>query len=262
MIDTLNRRSRYKRQPSGRNVQITNRDLDILTLMYRYRYLTSQDLIAFFKPKSSKRFTERLGKLFHDAGLLDRPKEQWERAGAHYAHSVYELSSKGKRFLLEKRKEPLHAVIFAKDRPDSASPQFKHVLRINQVILEAELETLDEPHQRFVSLGEIQQKQLAKGKEFKLEFPVTIPISKANLHTVHRTTVKPDGLYGIEYFDREQKLYRFFAVEVELSSPAKRKTLKNSSSFKKQLAYDAATKSGSYKSTLGVPNLQLKLFRN
>jgi len=101
--------------------------------------------------------------------------------------------------LLEKCEKPLRAVIFPKDKPHSASPQFKHALKINKVILEAELETLKAPHQRFVSLGEIRQKQLAKGKEFKLEFPVTIPISKDNPNTVHRTTVKPDGLYGIEY---------------------------------------------------------------
>jgi len=70
MIDTLNRRSRYKRQPSGRNIQLTKRDFDILTLMYRYRYLTSQDLIAYFKPKSPKRFTERLSKLFRNVKSL------------------------------------------------------------------------------------------------------------------------------------------------------------------------------------------------
>lgn len=259
MLDTLNRRSRYKRQSSGRNVQITNRDLDILALMYRYRYLTSQNLIAYFKPKSEKRFTERLGKLFHDAGLLDRPKEQWDRAGAHYAHIVYELSPKGKRLLLEKREEPFCAVIFPKDRPDSTSPQFKHALRINQVILEAELETLHAPHQRFVSLSEIRQRQLAKGKTFKLEFPVTIPISKDNPNTVHRTTVKPDGLFGVEYSETGEKLYRFFAVEFENTSPNKRSNLKYSCTLKKQLAYDAVIKSRNYKSSLGIPNISILL---
>ena len=105
------------------------------------------------------------------------------------------------------------------------------------------------------SIDEIKQRQLAKGKLFTLEFPVTIPISEYNPHTIHRTTVKPDGLYGIEHTETGTKLYRFFAVEVELTSPAKRKGMKLSSSLKKRLAYDAAIKFGSYKQKLGIPNL-------
>lgn len=81
MFDSLNRRSRFKRQPSGKKLTINQRDLDILALLYRYRYLTSHDLIAHIQPKSEKRFTERLGKIFHDSGLVDRPTEQWKMAG-------------------------------------------------------------------------------------------------------------------------------------------------------------------------------------
>jgi len=56
-------------------------------------------------------------------------------------------------------------------------------------------------------------------------------------------------------------ILRFYAMEVELSSPAKRQTLKKSSTFKKRLAYNAAIKSGSYKEFLGIPNLNLQTFR-
>jgi len=66
-------------------------------------------------------------------------------------------------------------------------------------------------------------------------------------------------LYGIEYSETGNKLYRFFTIEVELSSPNKRSSLNYSSSFKKKLAYDVAIKSGSYKELLGIPNLQLNM---
>jgi len=261
MRDSLNRRSRMKRQPSGKRLIIKQRDLDILTLLHRYRYLTSQDLIAHIQPASKKRFTERLVQLFHDGDLVDRPAEQWEIARAAYNHIVYTFSAKGKRLLQEQHTLPPCAVQHPNQSNGGARKQFLHSLKISQAIHKAELETLQEAHQRFVPLDEIRGRQLAKGKPFKLEFPVTIPISEHNPHTVHRTTVKPDGLYGIEYTETDQKLYRFFAVEVELSSPARRTSLKHSSTFKKQLAYDATIKSGSYIECLGIPNLSLHLIQ-
>ena len=259
MLDTLNRRSRKKRQSSGKRVIINQRDLDILSLLYRYRFLTSKDLIAYFQPKSEKRFIERLGQLFHDAGLIDRPKEQWGCAGAKYNPNVYTLTQKGKCLLVEKLTLPLQAVQYPNLANGGERKQFLHSLKISQAVHKVEMQTLHEPTQRFVCLEEIHNRQIAKGKSFKLEFPVTVPISERNPYTVFRTTVKPDGMYGIEYTESGEKLYRFFAVEVELTSPSKRKDLKNSSTFKKQLAYDAAIKSGSYKDALGVPNLTLQI---
>ena len=255
MLDSLNRRSRLKRQPSGKGLIIKQRDLDVLALLYRYRMLSSQDLIAHIQPKSEKRFTERLGQLFHDGGLMDRPKEQWERARATYAHIVYALSAKGKKLLQEHNHLSPQAVLYPEQSDGGIRKQFLHTLKISQTISEAEVKTLNEPYQRFVPLDEIRQRQLSRGKPFKLEFPVTIPISKHNPHTIIRTTVKPDGLYGIEYTETGQKLYRFFAVEVELTSPAKRKGMKLSSTMKKRLAYDAASTSGDFKKALGIPNL-------
>jgi len=262
MLDTLKRRSRKKRQPSGKSVIINNRDFDILSLLYRYRHLTSKDLISYFQPKSEKRFIERLGRLFHDAGLIDRPKEQWECAGAKYNPNVYKLLQKGKLLLEKKQSLPLRAVQFSTPSNGGERKQFFHSLKISQAIHKAEIQTLHEPNQRFVCLDEIRNRQLSKGKTFKLEFPVIIPISENNPHTVHRTTVKPDGLYGIEFSETGQKLYRFFAVEVELTSPTNRKELKYSSTRKKQLGYDAAVKSGSYKDALGLPNLTLQIIRD
>lgn len=261
MLDTLDRRSRQKRQPSGKRIIIKQRDLDILSLLYRYRLLNSQHLITHLKPKSEKRFTERLGQLFHDADLIDRPKEQWDCAGAKYNHCVYTLKQKGMSLLEKHQSLPLRAVQHPNPSNGGERKQFLHSLKISQAIQKVEIETLHEPHQRFVCLDEIRNRQIAKGKTFKLEFPVTIPISEHNPNTVHRSTVKPDGLYGIEFMEADQKLYRFYAVEVEHTSPTNRKTLRKSSSFKKQLAYTAAIKTGTYIDALGIPNLSMKMIK-
>jgi len=261
MLDSLNRRFRFKRQPSGKKIIIKQRDLTILALLYRYRYLTSRDLIAHIQPRSGKRFTERLGQLFHDGGLVDRPAEQLEQAGAAYAHVAYALSSKSRKLLQAHDHLPQQAVIYPEKSNGGVRMQFLHTLKISQVISNAEIKTLNEPYQRFVPLDEIRQRQIAKGKPFKLEFPVTIPISEHNPHSIHRTTVKPDGLYGIEYTETGTKLYRFFAVEVELTSPAKRQCMKQSSTLKKKLTYETVIKSRNFKESLGVPNLAVTLIR-
>lgn len=255
MHDTLNRRLRTKRSPSGKNIKITNRDLEVLRLLYRYRILSSKDIAAHLNPKSTKRFTERLGQLYHDGGFVDRPTEQWNLPKAQYAPIVYSLTTKGKQFLEAEHQLPLKAVVYPANSLGGVRQQFQHSLQISQAICRAELETVSTPHQRFVPIDEIRNRQMAKGKSFKLEFPVTIPMSKDNPHSVYRTTVKPDGLYGVEYTETGKKLYRFFAVEIERTSPKRRGSLKLSSTLKKKLAYEVAIKSGSYKEALGVSNL-------
>jgi len=59
--DTIGRRSRFKRTRTGKRIVITDRDIDILRLLYRYQFLRAAQLIAFLRPKSEKRFIERLG---------------------------------------------------------------------------------------------------------------------------------------------------------------------------------------------------------
>lgn len=257
MKDTLNRRSRKKRQSSGRTLKIRPRDLQTLALLYRYRFLSSNDLADHLTPKSSKRLKERLGQLFHDGGLIDRPEEQWRDEAAHYAPNIYTLTNKGRALLKQEKRLPLQAVVYPKKSVGGERMQFRHSLKISQVVSQAELETKKRSHRRFVPIEEIKIRQLAKGKSFHLEFPVTIPISEENPHKVYRTTVKPDGLYGVEYTDSGKPLYRFFAVEVDISTPNKRSSLECSSILKKKLAYEAAINSGSYKEVLGVPNLNL-----
>lgn len=255
MHDILNRRLRTKGCPSGKNVKLGGRDIQVLSLLYRYRILSSKNITDHLKPKSTKRFTERLGQLYHDTGLIDRPVEQWNLAKAQYAAIVYSLSAKGKHLLDTEYQLPLKAVVYPANNVGGERQQFQHTLQISQSIHNAELDTIREPQQRFVPLDEIRNRQLSRGKQFNPEFPVTIPISQHNPHSVCRTTVRPDGLYGIEYTETDKKLYRFFAVEIERTSPKRRSSLKLSSTLKKKLAYEAAIKSGRYKAALGVPNI-------
>lgn len=251
------RRSRYKRQPSGKRIRVGDSDIAILAALHRFRYLTSKDLVAYIKPKSGKRFVERLGDLFHDAVLVDRPQSQSLHQGISFIPMVYALSRRGYWLLKENNQLPKRAVM--QTIPNAQSPQFAHALAISQALCQAEFETHANEHQRFVPIEEIAERQRNKGKQFKLEFSATIPRSQYNSDGPLKTKVRPDGLYGIEYTETGKPLYRFFAIEVERTSPKRRSSLKLSSTLKKQLAYEVAIKTGSYKDVLGVPNLTLQI---
>ena len=93
--DTLGRRSRFKRSPSGKRIVLGARDTTILQMLYRYRYLRQPQLLALIQPKSTKRFAERLGDLFHETGLIKRPYSQNPYFDAFASPMLYEISQKG-----------------------------------------------------------------------------------------------------------------------------------------------------------------------
>ncbi len=261
--DTRGRRSRFKRTPIGKRIVFTDRDTEILQLLYRYRYLRQPQLIAFLNPKSEKRFIERLGDLFHETGLIDRPKTQWRHFDARCMPIIYELSAKGLALLESQNQLPQRATTLSRRKRSGTNVQFDHAMMIVDALVRVELATIATTNQRFVCVDEI----LTRGPETTraapnpLSVPVTIQPS-AQFPEIKKpwdTHIIPDGLYGIEYLIDGEKRYRFWALECENTSPRKRRSVRNSSLVRKQAAYDALIKSGAYKKHWGIPNLKLQV---
>lgn len=246
--DTLGRRSRFKRTPIGKRIFLTDRDTAIMRLLYRYRFLRATQLIAFLKPKSEKRLIERLGDLYHETGLIDRPKAQWRGIDARYTPIIYELTGKGEAHLLRSAGLPLRATALARRGRPGSKPHFEHAMMIVDALASTELEAQATLGQRFVPMDEI----LARAPEATrravnpLRIPVTIPQNKdvPGLHTPIVTHLIPDGLYGIEYLIDGEKLYRFWALECENRSPKWRSRFDLSSLALKRAAYDALIMAG------------------
>lgn len=263
--DRLGRRSRFRRTPTGKPIFLTDRDTAILGLLYRYRYLRAPQLVAFLRPKSEKRLVERLGDLYHEAGLIDRPVAQWRRFDARYAPLVYELSAKGRRYLESCGPLPDRATTFArKDRP-GATPQFEHAMMIVDALVSAELAAIAAKGQRFVPADEILARapEQTRRAQKPLAIPVTIRPTKhlPSLKAAITTQVIPDALYGIEHLIDGEKRYRFYALECEHRSPRRRSTAKLSSLALKQAAYAALAQSRAYREVYGVPNLDLRVVK-
>lgn len=263
--DNLGRRSRFKRALSGKSLFFTDRDTAIFRTLYRYRYLRSTQLLSLLRPKSEKRFIERLGDLYHESGLIDRPAAQWRRFDARYQPIVYELSSKGLRHLEACGPLPDRATTFARKDRQGITPQFDHAMMIVDALVEIELATIAAENQRFVPVDEILRRapEVTRKAKKPLAVPVTI---KPNTHLPAvrapiTTEAIPDALYGIEHLIAGEKRYRFFALECENHSPLHRSTGKLSSLALKRAAYDALMAARAYRTTWGIPNLALRVVR-
>lgn len=263
--DALGRRTRFKRAPTGKRVMLTDRDVAVLRLLARYRYLRATHLAAFIKPKSEKRFIERLGDLYHETSLIDRPKAQWRNANARYQPLIYELASPGYEHL-KSRGDTIQRVMLCGGRNRAEiTPHFEHAMMIVDAFVEIELQTIETSDQRFVCVDEILSRmpRHSRSPKHPLTVPVTIePCTELpRLKRPFHTHVVPDGLYGIEYIVEDEKRYRFWALECENTSPKWRSNHRQSSTALKQAAYKALIDAQRYKSVWGLPNLKLDLRR-
>ena len=254
------RRSRFRKTPTGKRLSLGARDLQILGWLYRYRYLSSRQLITAVKPHSEKRFIERLGDLFHETGLINRPSAQWQRFDARYRPVTYELTAAGEQLLGQQDALPPRATTLSRR---TGTGQFEHAVMIVDALFTVELTTRATPGQRFVPVDEIlgrapEATRLARNP---LAVPVTLqPCPELpNLKRPWHTHIIPDGLYGIEYLVDGEKRYRFWALECERTTPARRSNHRLSSVARKQVAYDALITSNAYRDHWGIPNLKLHL---
>lgn len=253
------RRSRMVRRQTGKRIQLTERDLEVLCLLTRYRFLRSTHLQALAGGKSHKRFIERLGDLYHEGGYIDRPKQQWQAINARYMPAVYELGAAGRTVLAQYG--AADAALTGKHgrRP---SRHYHHELMVCDILSSIEIGVRADPRLRFISWPEIlaSPKMPEATRNAARPMAASVPVIHAALGTrkSHRTDrpLVPDALFGLEYTARGTKQYRFFALEADRNTePVVRSTLRQSSYLRKILQYREIAARSIYKTQWGLPNL-------
>jgi hypothetical protein len=222
----------------------SRRDLKIFQCLERYRYLRSAHLYAFVGGASEKRFKERLGDLFHE-GYLDRPRQQWQFAGARYQPAIHEIDARGRLALSESGISMNDARTFL---ASNASRQFAHSLMICEVLASIELGARQYPNIRLIPWPEILARAPDITRASPTPFRVQVPGSGG--------TAVPDGLFGLEYSGSGKKVYRFFALEADRGTMPIDRTNSNQTSYLGKIAaYRQILAHQVYKSQLGLPNL-------
>ena len=268
--DNLGRRIRGRRTPSGKRLVLQQRDIEILKLLRRYRFLRSTFIWQLLPPehqgKSFKRFQDRLTDLFHEtdtrhgAAYLDWPQQQRQSYNARYTASIYALSPAGEALLEDEGIAPDNLTDLVCSGRMAVNREFPHAMMICDTLASIELGTLSEPSIRLVSWQEIMAKAPQRTRLADNPFAIPVEIShtfsNATARAHEKFRIVPDGLFGLEYsLPAGKKLYRFFALEAERRNRVNTGSLKSSSFLKKVLAYRAIIDKAIHKTHLGIPNL-------
>ena len=244
---TVQRRSRLRRTPHGKRLLLTPRDLAIFKALAQYRYLRSTYLHAFVGGQSTKRFTERLGDLFHE-GYVDRPDAQWRLADCLHQPVLYELGRKAANILED------HIDIREQRRillGPASHRQFEHSVMLCDIVASIELAARASSMLRFIPMTEIVAKAPDKASVARLR----LPIRKGE----HECLV-PDALFGLVYISDGRPSYRFFALEADRGSmPIRRAAPRGTSLAGKFIAYQKFLAEENHKRLIGVPNLLVLL---
>jgi len=227
------------RTRTGRRFELSERDLELFTLLTRYRYLRSTYLYAFVGGASETRFKERLGDLFHE-GYLDRPAQQWMFADARFAPVVHES---GKGSLAALRAKGACEIV----RPAATGRQFLHTLMICEALASIELATRSVKGLRFITWPEIWARVPEATRASRA--PLRLPVPSGGF-------LVPDGMFGLEYSATGATTYRFFALEADRGTmPISRSKPGQTSYLGKLSAYGEIISKQTHKTHWGLPNL-------
>jgi hypothetical protein len=253
-MDALRRTSRWYRG-STKPVQLTPRDLGILSLLQRYRYASTEHIHAFVGGQKN-RLQERLARLYREPNCyINRPAQQRQYFNANYRPILYELDQNGERALRGRgHLDDDAAVTWLNCRRDGRT-DFAHAVMVCEALASIELGVRGNPSLRFVGWPEIKARIPEAARKSKLLhcLPARISHQIKSAVQVCDKALAPDVVFGIAY---EGHGARFFALECDRDSePLRRTNLQQTSYMRKLLQYRQVLRERAYHSQWGIPNL-------
>jgi hypothetical protein len=196
VIERRERNSRWSRDPTlndhGRPVaaHITERDVEILKLLARYRYLPADDIHAFVGG-SLKNVANRLNLLSRKPNLhINRPYQQRQNANNNYRRLIYELDDRGIAILRERGLPHL---------PKTYHRNFAHELMVCRITASIELGARQNRAVRLITWQEIMASEKTPLATRQSATPGSVPVSFAVHDARYSTTVTADARpFGLE----------------------------------------------------------------
>jgi len=253
-MDALHRTSRWHRG-STKAVQLTPRDLTILSLLQRYRYASTEHIHAFVGGQKN-RLQERLARLYREPNCyVNRPAQQRQYFNANYRPILYELDRNGERALREQgRFDDDAPVTWLNCRRDGRTG-FAHAVMVCEALASIELGIRGNTSLRFIGWPEIKGRIPEPARHSKLLHCLRARISRQikGATQVCDKALAPDAVFGIAYQGHGA---RFFALECDRDSePLRRSNLQQTSYTRKLLQYHQVLRERAYHAQWGLPNL-------
>jgi Replication-relaxation len=223
------KRPRFIRSSPGAPLRLTERDRQIIRCVHRHRFLRSPQIIALVQG-SAQQILRRLRLLYHH-GYLERPRAQID-----YYHQggprslVYGLGNKGGTLMRQELGSTSASLSCGENNRAVGRIFLEHALLVSDVMVSLELACRNSGAVRLLTEEEL----LPPGKNMPFRWRVTIPGGQ-NLGVV------PDRVFGMEFFDGAgvKKRIHFFLEADRGTMPVKRRTLSQTSFYRKLLAYEA-----------------------
>lgn len=254
-MEPATKRDRSKRAPLHTfKDELHSRALQVLLILNEFELLRSTWLFAFDGQKSKGRFLDLLTHLFHDTGLIDRPRQQRDAENARYTPSIYKLSKKGRAFLKRQgyQVNSLQKVGW-----------FAHNLLASDVMADIKLAVMKQKGMRFISKAEIEERapEATRNGGHPFSLPVSISHEWSNKkHSTVDTFYVADGWFGIEYSDGDRKSYRFFVLEINNGSNVTAHNLNDPSHLRKFLSFQELRRQKLFTKHLGITAPVVALF--
>ena len=237
-----------KRRPRFRRVKppqfvLTERDRRVIELVHQYRLLSSTQIIELLSDGSSQQVLRRLQLLYH-ARFLERPRTQVVDIG-HSPGSrpmAYALGSAG-------------ATLLGVRSPKIPKLQYlHHALAVSGVLVAFTASCRRRENVRVITWSEILNTKVPEATR-KRKSPDSWGVSVPGYG---RVGVTPDAIFGLHYLDRPEGANKvYFFLEVDRGTmPVVRRSLSETSFYRKLLAYHATATGGMHTKTIG-----LKTFR-
>ena len=221
---------KFIRDPERYPLQLNKRDLDILHLIYDYRFIPSDHITSLISG-SDRKILERLQKLFHH-GYVDRLADRRIRTRSGSEKMTYAITKKAADLLSGELGIELSKINWAYRNRSVTERHIKHTLMIAKLKTTVGLAVRDGSGVNLMFWKE--NRGTGKSIDPELSDKVTIELAGGRQE---RRRIVPDAFFGLEDPDYEHFLYL----------EADRSTMTNERFMKKLKAYWTWWKQGGSK---------------
>lgn len=248
MLDALNRRRKFHgRQPTGKRIDLSPRDLAYFAALERHGPLSAPMLFELTKhlAANERGHKDRLTALYHETKTqhggpyLERPEQQFHSTNAFCQPMIYELTKTATQALRD-------AGIPRQSLAPPSGP-YLHRFLTARITAHAELEAIKAGH-RFISSGEIARHPRFPEETLRAPNPLAVRVDGG--------VVIPDALYGVDFGGK----FRFFAVEADRGTETITGYGKRGSHLHGKIErYVSLMKAKKFRTAWGVPILTVRI---
>jgi len=245
---------KHPRKPRFRRVeavsfQLQKRDLEIIRLVHKHRFLSSEHIIALMQG-SRKGILRRLHLLFHGR-YLDRPLDQIKPFVSGSRPLVYALGPRGAGLLFEEFGIFCGKVDWTWKNREVKRIYLEHTLMVAHFMVCLELAC-----RRHGGVRVIETEEIVKGRPM-LRVKTNFKFNGQVHHLSY--SLEPDKLFGLHFLNEPEGSNRaFFLLEADRSTmPVKRANPYKSSFEKKIRGYWECWQKGAFEEAYGFQNARV-----